>query len=142
MTAKVQEVRWQDHESTLKSIRFEVFVGEQGVPIEEELDGMDEVSKHFIAWFHDKPVGVARLMPSGQIGRMAVLRPHRKQGFGALLLQTAVETAMANGIEAPFLHAQTHALSFYEAYGFVAHGDIFLDAGIEHRAMVYEADTV
>ncbi len=118
-------------------IRFKVFVEEQAVPVEEELDGMDEVSTHFVAILNGNPVGVARLMPSGQIGRMAVLLPYRKHGIGALLLRAAVKEALQNGHTEPFLHAQTHALSFYAANGFVAFGDIFLDAGIEHRAMRY-----
>lgn len=137
MKPDIRRVTWKNASETLKDIRFKVFVEEQAVPVEEELDGMDEVSTHFIATLDGNPVGVARLMPSGQIGRMAVLMPYRKHGIGALLLRAAVKEALQNGHTEPFLHAQTHALSFYAANGFVAFGDIFLDAGIEHRAMRY-----
>ncbi|MCY4129065.1 MAG: GNAT family N-acetyltransferase [Gammaproteobacteria bacterium] len=137
MTPVVRRVTWADACEVLKEIRFKVFVEEQAVPIEEELDGMDEVSTHFIASLDGNPVGVARLMPSGQIGRMAVLIPYRRNGIGALLLCAAVNEALENGHVEPFLHAQTHALSFYEENGFSAFGELFLDAGIEHRAMRY-----
>ena len=137
MNPDIRRVTWSEASELLKSIRFAVFVEEQSVPIEEELDGMDGVSTHFLATVDGKPVGVARLMPSGQIGRMAVLVDYRRHGIGALLLRAAVKEALDNGHTEPFLHAQTHALSFYTAHGFVAFGEIFLDAGIEHRAMRY-----
>lgn len=137
MKPDIRLVTWEEASDVLKEIRFKVFVEEQAVPVEEELDGMDEVSTHFVATLDGNPVGVARLMPSGQIGRMAVLIRYRKHGIGALLLRAAVEEALESGHTEPFLHAQTHALGFYEANGFSAFGDIFLDAGIEHRAMRY-----
>ena len=137
MSVVIERVAWVDRQATLKAIRFEVFVDEQDVPVEEELDGMDETSTHFLATVDEQPVGTARLMPSGQIGRMAVLKAFRRQGIGAQLLNAAVKTALEAGLDEPFLHAQTHALDFYAAHGFVAHGEIFLDAGIEHRAMRY-----
>ena len=137
MKPVIRRVAWSDASETLKHIRLKVFVEEQAVPIAEELDGMDEASTHFLATLEEQPVGVARLMPSGQIGRMAVLIPYRRHGIGALLLRAAVTEALERGHLEPFLHAQTHALTFYEANGFSAFGDIFLDAGIEHRAMRY-----
>lgn len=137
MNPAIRRVTWAEASELLKSIRFAVFVKEQSVPIEEELDGMDEVSTHFLATVDGKPVGVARLMPSGQIGRMAVLVDYRRHGIGAHLLRAAVKEALVHGHTEPFLHAQTHALRFYAANGFVAFGEIFLDAGIEHRAMRY-----
>lgn len=140
MRSDIRRVTWAEASVTLSEIRFKVFVEEQSVPVEEELDGMDEVSTHFLATVDGNPVGVARLMPSGQIGRMAVLIDYRRHGIGALLLHAAVMEALENGHAEPFLHAQTHALDFYAANGFVAFGEVFLDAGIEHRAMRYVGD--
>ncbi len=139
MTVTIRRVDWATEREKLIAIRFKVFVEEQAVPIEEELDGMDEVSSHFLAFDDDQPIGTARLMPSGQIGRMAVLKQFRRRGIGALLLKATVEEAKAQGCDRPFLHAQTHALDFYQANGFVAYGGIFLDAGIAHRAMRYRS---
>lgn len=138
MTIAVERVSWSDCQEMLTAIRFEVFVEEQQVPVEEELDGMDESSTHFLASVDGQPIGTARLMPSGQIGRMAVLKAFRRQGIGAKLLNAAVAEALKLGTQTPFLHAQTHALEFYRAHGFESHGDIFLDAGIEHLAMTYK----
>ena len=109
---------------------------EQLVPKEEEWDGQDEGSWHYLAVSKGNiPVGCARLMPSGQIGRMAVLKELRGLGIGALLLDCAVTQATELKIEKVFLHAQTYAIGFYEKAGFKAHGEEFMDANIPHYAM-------
>lgn len=133
---RVYEVAWPTHGPTLKAVRRAVFVDEQGVPEAEEWDGQDGASRHFIAEdASGTPVGTARLMPSGQIGRMAVLKHLRGKGIGARLLDAAVDAASEGGYERIFLHAQTHAAGFYERAGFRASGEPFMEAGIEHRHM-------
>ena len=133
---RVYEVAWATHGPTLKAIRRTVFVEEQGVPEAEEWDGQDDASRHFVAEdASGTPVGTARLMPSGQIGRMAVLKHLRGTGIGARLLDAAVDAASQGGYERIFLHAQTHAAGFYERAGFRATGQAFMEAGIEHRRM-------
>ena len=134
----VREVPWATDSDTLLCIRTEVFVVEQEVPVDEETDGMDEDSYHFVAALRQgTPVGVARLLKSGQIGRMAVLKPYRNLGIGRRLLQCAVKKACSLELEEIFLHAQIHALDFYARNGFCAFGPEFDDAGIQHRAMKY-----
>ncbi|MCY4013099.1 MAG: GNAT family N-acetyltransferase [Gammaproteobacteria bacterium] len=119
-----------------------MFVEEQGVPEAEEWDGQDEASRHFIAEDDTgTAVGTARLMPSGQIGRMAVLKPLRGKGIGARLLAAAVDAARQGGSERIFLHAQTQAAGFYERAGFRGAGETFMEAGIEHRPMELDTDT-
>ena len=139
---RVYEVAWRTHGRTLKAIRRTVFVEEQGVPKSEEWDGQDDASRHFIAEDGTgAPVGTARLMPSGQIGRMAVLKHLRGSGIGARLLAAAVDAASRGDYERIFLHAQTHAAGFYERAGFRASGEPFMEASIEHRLMEFgEAD--
>ena len=134
----VRQVSWDQEQQTLLDIRTEVFVEEQEVPVEEEIDGLDPDSMHFLATLNEQNIGTARLLPSGQIGRMAVLKPFRNLGVGGRLLNLAIETALQEGHETIFLHAQVHALDFYAEHGFIAHGDVFLDAGIEHREMTYQ----
>ena len=135
----ISQVDWAAHRQVLQLIRYVVFVVEQNVPIEEEWDGMDESSTHFLACDSTGlPVGTARLMPSGQIGRMAVLRPLRGSGIGSQILQTVVKHAKGCTFDRIFLHAQTHAIEFYERHGFVIRGDEFMDAGIPHREMILE----
>lgn len=134
---EIRRVAWDDFRDELVEIRFTVFVQEQGVAPDEEIDGMDDSSVHFLAVKDGKNIGTARLMPNGQIGRMAVLAPYRNLGIGAKLLEAAIAAALAEGHDRPFLHAQVHALDFYAKHGFITHGELFLDAGIEHRAMIY-----
>ena len=133
---RVYEVSWQTHGEALTALRRTVFVEEQGVPEAEEWDGQDEASRHFIAADGTgAAIGTARLMPSGQIGRMAVLKPLRGTGIGARLLTAAVDAARQGGYERIFLHAQTQAAGFYERAGFRPAGEAFMEAGIEHRLM-------
>ena len=84
---------WETYQKELRKIREVVFINEQSVPKEEEWDGHDDESWHFLALSDaNRPIGCARLMQSGQIGRMAVLRENRGLGVGALLLNSVVDT--------------------------------------------------
>ena len=135
-TIRVREVAWGSHQQALSSLRRTVFVEEQGVTEDEEWDGADPECRHFLAEGADGcPIGTARLMPSGQIGRMAVLKAWRGRGIGARLLQLAVDAARDANYPTIFLHAQSHAVGFYERAGFQIIGAPFLEAGIEHREM-------
>ncbi len=132
----IREADWDTDGKQLSNIRRLVFIVEQNVPQEEEWDGRDEESWHWIATdSSDVPIGTARLLPDGQIGRMAVLSQHRKHGVGAALLEQAVEKARHLGFQQVYLNAQTHALGFYERCGFTAEGEEFMEAGIAHRRM-------
>ena len=131
----VLEVPWATHADALMRVRRAVFIAEQGVSEREELDGEDASSQHFLATDgQGRPIGTARLMPSGQVGRMAVLPAWRRRQVGASLLGLAMEAAKRQGL-AVFLHAQVSAQGFYERNGFVASGEVFLEADIEHLRM-------
>ena len=132
---KIKTATWPDDQSTLKAIRFEVFVEEQKVPAEEEIDAHDPVSIHAIAWADGKAAGCGRLLPDGHIGRMAVRKPYRGLGVGAFVLQHLIERARQRGDRELVLSAQTHAVGFYEKFGFVAEGGEYLDCNIPHRDM-------
>jgi predicted GNAT family N-acyltransferase len=82
------------------------------------------------------PIGTARLLPDGQIGRMAVLPEWRSHGIGSVLLEKLIEIAREHGLKQVKLDAQDHAISFYEQHGFTIEGEEFLDAGIPHRRMI------
>ena len=132
---------WETYQKELRKIREVVFIKEQSVPKEEEWDGHDEESWHFLALSGTKrPIGCARLMQSGQIGRMAVLKENRGLGVGALLLSSVVEHAKQLKMDPIFLHAQTYAIEFYEKAGFITHGSEFMDANIPHYAMTLSSD--
>ena len=133
--ASIEVVDWQDRRDDLRAIRKSVFIEEQHVPKELEWDGLDSGCTHALAMIGATPVATARLTPQGQIGRMAVLREFRGRGIGSQLLAAVVEQARRAGHTEVFLHAQVSVIGFYERHGFVAEGENFMDAGIEHRTM-------
>ncbi|MEE2810216.1 MAG: GNAT family N-acetyltransferase [Pseudomonadota bacterium] len=129
----------QDLEACLK-LRFEVFVDEQGVPVEEERDALDDSATHLLALQDGTPVGTARIVfqdDTAKIGRVCVVKTARGTGLGAKLIEACVNVARNQaGITRAKLGAQTHAIGFYEKLGFEVYGPVYLDAGIDHRDMV------
>jgi ElaA protein len=122
------------------AIRMQVFVREQGVPAEIELDEDDQRAIHFLAFVSDKAVGTARVVlnrGSAKIGRMAVLKSYRGIGVGSKLLKRSVETAKRKRARKIYLHAQVGVIGFYETAGFRAAGPVFDEAGIPHRNMTW-----
>lgn len=133
----IERVNWRDAQRELRAIRSTVFVTEQHVPEELEWDGIDDACDHVLARTSDgNAVGTGRLLPDGHVGRMAVLGPWRRRGIGGALLQVLITIAQERGFDRIELHAQTHALGFYERYGFRAEGAEFIEAGIPHFRMV------
>jgi predicted GNAT family N-acyltransferase len=121
------------------TIRIRVFVQEQRVPAEIELDIDDQRAIHFIATKSGKAVGTARVvMKHGEakIGRMAVLKNYRRRGVGAALLKRAILAAKRLHARRIYLHAQVAVLGFYQRMGFRAVGRVFDEAGIAHRKMI------
>ena len=131
------EVRgWDEAEACVMPVRTEVFVVEQGVPAEIERDAFDAVCRHAIARdAGGRVVATGRLLPDGHIGRIAVLRTARGAGVGGAVLQALIAEAARRGLPEVALNAQTHALAFYLRHGFEAVGEVFMEAGIPHRAM-------
>jgi predicted GNAT family N-acyltransferase len=119
-----------------------VFVKEQRVPAEIELDRDDERASHFLATISGKAVGTARLVMrrgSAKIGRMAVVKSYRRKGVGKNLLRRAITAAIKQGAQRIYLHAQMPVIGFYESLGFRAVGPVFDEAGIPHRKMILKA---
>ncbi|MFH8465723.1 GNAT family N-acetyltransferase [Streptomyces sp. NPDC017991] len=131
------------------AVRKEVFVVEQRVPEDLEYDAYDAGAVHVLAMGEDgRTLGAGRLLHGGaaavktggeagvgSLGRLAVVRAARGLGVGVALVRGIEDAARARGLTAVDLHAQTHALGFYERLGYVAYGPEFPDAGIAHRAM-------
>lgn len=130
---------WDSLRDHAQSLRVEVFVVEQGVPIELEWDEADEVSTHAVAYDEaGQVIATGRLLPDGHIGRMAVRKSARGQGIGSEVLAALLQEAKHRQFHALVLHAQTHAVDFYTKHGFQIEGDEFLEAGIPHRRMTLE----
>ena len=134
----VEMVEWsrEEQRAALLDLRDTVFIQEQQVPEERERDGLDGDCQHVLARNGDgQPIGCGRLTSTRKIGRMAVLADWRGRGVGAAMLRQLIVRARAMGWTEVALDAQTSAIGFYERAGFEAHGDIFNDAGLPHRAM-------
>ncbi len=131
----VKPVPWAVHAADLQAIRRAVFVVEQRVPEEEEWDDNDAVCQHVLALAGSLPIGTGRLLPDGQVGRMAVLKDWRGRGVGRAMLTLLLALARQSGFTTVVLHAQTHALNFYIKQGFSAEGPEFMEAGIPHQLM-------
>lgn len=132
----VEPATWIAGMGELRSIRHAVFVLEQHVPEDEEWDELDALSQHVIARDgQGKPIGTGRLTPNGKIGRMAVMQDWRGKGVGEALLRVLLEAARDRHFGHIEIHAQSHALGFYERAGFVAYGEAFDECGIAHRHM-------
>ncbi|TRD20623.1 GNAT family N-acetyltransferase [Palleronia caenipelagi] len=121
------------------ALRRTVFIEEQQVPEELEMDDKDGGALHFLAVLDGTPVGTARVLLSAteaKIGRVCVLAEHRGTGIGKALMHSAMATLRDDPtVTQAVLSAQISALGFYEALGFVAEGPIYDDAGIPHRTM-------
>lgn len=127
---------WSELAVQCRSVRDEVFVEEQKVPVELEHDANDPLCLHVLAATTDGvAVGTGRLLPDGHVGRMAVRAPWRGQGVGGAMLALLIEEARERGHAKVVLNAQLSALPFYRSFDFVAVGDVFIEAGIEHQTM-------
>ena len=130
---------WQENQERISNIRRTVFIEEQNVSEDEEWDDRDMLAstQHFLIMEDtETAIGTARILASGKIGRVAVLKAYRRQGLGKLLVRSAIKAALAMGYTNIYLDAQLPAMEMYATLGFVAEGDIFLDADIEHKRMV------
>jgi predicted GNAT family N-acyltransferase len=118
-------------------LREEVFCLEQGVPREEELDGLDHEALHLLALDHDsgRVIGTLRLLLGGtsaKIGRVAVDRAWRRRGIASRMLAMVVDEARQRGCARARLAAQVDALTLYEQAGFSVESEPFEEAGITH----------
>ena len=131
---------WNELSRDAERLRLAVFVREQGVPREIEIDALDPVARHVVLFNAlNQPVATGRLVTdapgSGRIGRMAVDRSVRGGRWGRMVLDSLVEAARARGDKEVVLHAQRHAEVFYLRAGFTVVGEPYEEAGIPHITM-------
>ncbi|MBP8263624.1 GNAT family N-acetyltransferase [Pseudomonas fluvialis] len=130
---------WHKDNAALRRIREAVFINEQSVAPELEWDSEDSQAIHFLALEDDYPIGTARLLSDGHIGRVSVLRDWRGLKVGERLMQAAIAEAEQRGLRQQRLSAQVHATAFYERLGFRIVSDEYLEAGIPHVDMLRES---
>ena len=134
----VRLVETEEDMEAAVGIRFRVFVDEQSVPPEIELDEYDVVATHAVALLDGVAIGTGRAIVEGgsaRIGRMAVDLQHRRGGVGGLILRFLEEETKELGATEFVLHAQEYVKAFYASHGYEEHGDTFMEAGIVHVEM-------
>lgn len=122
-------------------VRMVVFVEEQHVPPEEELDAYDKDAIHFIGYQKTMPIAASRLRlveDYGKLERICILKPHRGKSYGKQLIKQMEHIILEKGHTKAKLNAQTHAENFYQQLGYETISGEFLDAGIPHITMVKE----
>ncbi|MFC4323784.1 GNAT family N-acetyltransferase [Litchfieldia salsa] len=126
------------------SIRKEVFVEEQGVPLELEFDEFDQLnshSTHILVYFQDLAVGTGRIRyveGQGKLERICILPHYRQYGLGKLIIQTLEDISIKDDAYKVKLHGQEQAAGFYERLGYHKASDIFIEDGIPHILMKKE----
>ncbi|GAB3069262.1 GNAT family N-acetyltransferase [Virgibacillus ainsalahensis] len=121
------------------NIRMQVFVEEQKVPADEELDEQDATAIHFIGYQDGEPVAASRLRFVGDYGkleRICVLKKERGKSYGSDLIQTMENEIRKHGYQKAKLNGQIHAEKFYQNLGYETVSGEFMDAGIPHVAMI------
>ena len=126
---------YEPHTEDICAIRYEVFVDEQNVPEELEIDGLDGEAKHVLTFVDDVPIGTGRILSDGHIGRVAVLKNYRGLGIGKSIMKELIKCAQDLSLKKVWLSSQWHAHSFYLDLGFVCVGEIYKEAGIDHIKM-------
>lgn len=121
------------------SVRRTVFIDEQNVPEEEEIDQFEDDATHFVSYHEGTPVAAGRFRvvdSYGKVERICVLKEARKTGSGKAIMSEIEAYAFKNGLHKLKLNAQTHAIPFYASLGYEVVSEEFLDAGIPHKTMI------
>jgi len=127
-------------EQVLK-IREIVFIKGQNVPRWRERDKFDNVAKHVIVIYKNKPVGCARIRFIGKkakLERIALLKRYRSKGFGKAIMKYLINYAKKHKVKEIVLHSQCYIKDFYKICGFKPRGKTFMDAGIKHIEMYFK----
>jgi len=136
----VRVVRTDEQYEDALAVRYDVFVEEQDVPADLEVDEYEDESVHFVAYLDGDPAGVARLREkdadTAKVERVAVRERLRGEGYGAEIMHEVEGVADERGYERVSLNAQTHAAPFYDRLDYERVGGEFEEAGIPHVKMV------
>lgn len=119
----------------ISAVRYEVFTIEQGIESVMDFDGRDEGAIHCLVKHDEKYVGTGRMLSDGHIGRLAVLKGNRSNGYGTTILKTLIAEAKKKNLKRVFLGAQEPATGFYQRLGFSVYGAPYIEVGIKHVPM-------
>lgn len=136
---QISQVTNERERNDAYSIRQEVFIDEQGVPIEDEMDEYDEQAIHFVGYVEERPVLASRLRfvdEYGKLERICVVKDERGNHYGKEIIGRMEEVIVKHGYFKAKLNAQKYAEEFYEKLGYEKVSNEFLDAGIPHVTMI------
>ena len=123
-------------------LREEIFVKGQNVPLERDVDGDDDKCNHVLMYYNSEPIGVMRLYSLGndkmKLQRVGVLSKYRGLKLGEKMMKFVLDELIKSGVKAFILGSQCTVIGFYEKLGFKVYGDVYIDAGIEHKDMILE----
>lgn len=126
-------------------VRKKVFVEEQGVPINLEIDEFDKLASHFIVYNEEQPIGAGRMREINKgiakVERVCILKEFRGKHLGFLIMEELEKHATSEMMNKIILNAQSYAIPFYEKLGYTVNSPEFMDADIPHRAMEKEINS-
>lgn len=138
------EIKWlmsYDDLTDVFNIRRKVFIDEQGVKEELEIDGSDIDAINLLLYVDNIPIGTGRIIMTNDqytLGRISILKEFRKKGYGKVIVSNLVNKAYEIGGKTQFLHAQKQVIDFYKSLGFKVCSEEYKEAGIIHRSMYHE----
>lgn len=135
---EIKKVNNKDDLEKAIDIRKNVFIKEQKVPIDIEIDGLDPEAEHFIAYLNDEPIGCARIRANknyAKLERIAIIKKYRGKGFGKQLTDFLIDYCKQKNFHEISLHSQSYASEFYKKHGFKIRGKPFFEAEIKHVEM-------
>ena len=134
----IKVVQTKEEKKQAFQIRTTVFVEEQNVSMEEEIDEFEESSIHFIGYENNVPVAASRLRwvdEYGKLERICILKEFRGKSYGTDLIHRMEVEVRKKGYTKTKLNAQTRAVDFYKRLDYKVVSEEFLDAGIPHVTM-------
>ena len=138
MELKIKLVRTPQEQKNVLDIRRSVFIDEQQIPVEIEIDAFEESAIYVIAYFDEEAVGTARWREIGntvKLERFAVLKNYRNKGIGRKLKMFIIDRIPQ--VKIIFLNSQESAIGFYSKLGFISKGPLFKEANILHQKMIF-----
>ncbi|MCA9125451.1 MAG: GNAT family N-acetyltransferase [Planctomycetales bacterium] len=133
---RVVITEYASNELDIRTIRDQVFIVEQQVPREQEIDDRDPICLHALVYDQQEPIATGRLdLAKGKVGRVAVLEPYRRCGVGSLVMRALEQCALEAGLERIWFHAQLTAVPFYTSLGYRICSEEFVEANIRHVMM-------
>ncbi len=138
---KMVEIKPGEDYSKSATIRIKVFVEEQGIPVENEMDEHDAFAWHIVLYRDADPVGSGRIYienDTAKLGRLAVMKHERGNGYATMICNALIEVAKRENAKLVTLNSQSYVASLYDKMGFIRCGDEFLEEGIPHIRMDLE----